>query len=120
MASGGGTVVEAQGATISGAIGGWGSPDTIDLQGVQASSFTFTAGTLTLYGANHAVVGDFAFTGTLSQADFAIGSDGHGGTDITDPNAGAASRSLMHGDFGFDHPGESVANWGIFLVHHGL
>ena len=46
----------------------------------------YAAGTLTIYGVGHMVVERLGFQGSLSAADFTLGADGHGGTDITDPS----------------------------------
>jgi hypothetical protein len=85
--SGPGTLVLDPGLNVgllNGPINGFGASDVIDYSAV-ANGFTYTpgtgGGTLTLTE-NGTAVGSLQLSGSYSQSDFAIRSDGHGGTDI--------------------------------------
>ena len=83
--SAGGTLILEHSAVLGGAVGGWAAGDIIDVRAVAATAIAYAGGTLTLYGSGHVVADTIVFQGTLSGADFAFGTDGHGGTDLTDP-----------------------------------
>ena len=68
---------------VSSTVHGFGAGDVIDVEGVRATSLGYSHGTLTLYGSTHAVVDRLDFAGNLTDADFGLHVDGHGGTDIT-------------------------------------
>jgi hypothetical protein len=80
--SGGGQAILEAGAKIEGRFGGWGSGDTIDVRTVQATSFLFQGGTLSLLNAHDHVAYKLDFDGTYTSADFALKPDGAGGTDV--------------------------------------
>lgn len=63
-------------------LNGFGSGDQIDLLGQKASSLSFFNDTLTVVGQAGAIA-HLAFTGSYSQTDFTLSSDGHGGSLIT-------------------------------------
>jgi hypothetical protein len=56
--------------------------DTVDLSGVAATSLTYSGQTLTVHESGGASLA-LRFGGTYTQANFAMASDGHGGTSIT-------------------------------------
>ena len=55
---------------------------TIDEAGIVATSETVSAGTLTLFNAGGTAVGEVAVGTSLASGDFALRSDGSGGTDV--------------------------------------
>jgi len=67
---------------FAGQIAGFAGGDQIDLHATHANGFTFSGGVLTVKeGAN--IVATLNVTGAYTAADFALSSDGHGGTFIT-------------------------------------
>lgn len=82
-----------QGSTLTGSISGWQSFNTIDLGGVSfadgATTLAYAAhgdnsgGSLTVSEGTHAM--SLSLLGQYTAADFAITSDGHGGTSIFHP-----------------------------------
>jgi hypothetical protein len=64
---------------FEGAIGGFTGKDMIDLLNTASTGFTFSGGTLTVENGT-ATAAKLAFAGFYAGADFALGSDGHGGT----------------------------------------
>jgi autotransporter passenger strand-loop-strand repeat protein len=100
-----GLVLE-QSSALTGSISGWQANDFIDLVGIQfdtagttlayAANGDNTAGALTVSDGTH--VATLHLLGQYSAADFAIASDGHGGTLITDPAVVApAQLAALHG-----------------------
>jgi hypothetical protein len=67
---------------FTGTIDGFGGGDRIDLLNIAATSYSFAGGVLTVK-ANGSTVARLDFQGSYAKADFALGSDGHGGTNIT-------------------------------------
>jgi len=67
---------------VTSTLSGFGQGDTIDLRDIQASSALFADGTLTLKSSSGHSVGSLTFLGGYSTANFAVASDGHGGTDV--------------------------------------
>ncbi|MBN8908921.1 MAG: hypothetical protein J0H99_20390, partial [Rhodospirillales bacterium] len=80
------TVVVTATGTFLGTIESFGNGDTIDLQGVTASSLSFDneADVLTLWNDGSAVA-RLAIAGDYGDEDFALSADGSGGVLITDP-----------------------------------
>jgi autotransporter passenger strand-loop-strand repeat protein len=82
-----------QGSTLAGSISGWHSFDTIDLAGVSFVDGTTTlayaaygdnsGGSLTVSDGTHAMT--LSLLGQYTASDFAINSDGHGGTSVFNP-----------------------------------
>jgi hypothetical protein len=70
------------------AFTGFGAGDVIDLAAVQAQSLHFSAGVLSLYGANGGLVDTLHFTGNYQQSDFSLQPYG-AGTDVVYAGAGA-------------------------------
>jgi hypothetical protein len=68
--------------TFLGSIEGFASKDVIDLVNTAATSLTYSNQVLTVDNGATAVA-KLTFVGSYKQSDFAIGSDGHGGTNIT-------------------------------------
>ncbi|MDH2404217.1 hypothetical protein QCM77_30330 [Bradyrhizobium sp. SSUT18] len=87
------SLVLAQSSALTGSISGWQADDSVDLGDVLFSggvtSFAYaqnsdnTGGTLTVSDGTHTA--SLSLLGQYSAADFALSSDGHGGTLITDP-----------------------------------
>jgi hypothetical protein len=69
-------------ANFDGAIAGFSNADTIDLLNKAATGFTYTGGVLTVTDGSETVA-SLRFDGSYTQANFMLGSDGHGGTFIT-------------------------------------
>ena len=67
-------------ADLTSVFSGFGAGDTIDLEGLLATSLRFAHGVLTLYDGN-AVLDTLHFAGA-SAAEFGLASDRHGGTDV--------------------------------------
>jgi hypothetical protein len=65
-----------------GTIAGFAAGDTIDVLRTPHGTFTYTDNALSLIS-NGATVAVLNFNGSYSMSDFALTSDGHGGTDIT-------------------------------------
>lgn len=100
-----GLVLE-QSSVLTGSISGWQANDFIDLVDIQfdtvgttlayAANGGNTGGALTVSDGTH--VATLHLLGQYSAADFAIASDGHGGTLITDPAVVApAQLAALHG-----------------------
>jgi len=100
-----GLVLE-QSSAFTGSISGWQDNDFIDLADIQfdtagtslayAANGDNTGGALTVSDGTH--VATLHLLGQYSAADFAIASDGHGGTLITDPAVVApAQLAALHG-----------------------
>ena len=66
---------------VTSVFSGFGTGDAIDLAKIAATSLTYSAGTLTLFDANHSAVDTLAFTGTYHKADFNLVEQG-GGTEL--------------------------------------
>jgi hypothetical protein len=74
-------IIEQKSGTIIGAIAGFFGGDTIDEAGITITSASFANNTLSLFsGATKA--GTLDLQGNFTSQDFALQSDGHGGTDI--------------------------------------
>jgi hypothetical protein len=67
---------------FGGTIEGFSGADRIDLLNIAATSYNFAGGVLTVK-ADGSTIARLDFAGSYSKADFALGSDGHGGTNIT-------------------------------------
>ncbi len=68
--------------SLTSTLSGFGSGDVIDLQHLSANGLSFAAGTLTVSQGN-TTVDQIAFAGSYTTANFALGTNGHGGTDIS-------------------------------------
>jgi hypothetical protein len=87
------SLVLAQASAFTGTISGWQADDSVDLGDILFSdgvtSFAYaqnsgnTGGTLTVSDGTHTA--SLSLLGQYSAADFALSSDGHGGTLISDP-----------------------------------
>jgi autotransporter passenger strand-loop-strand repeat protein len=94
--AGGGVLQLDASTSFSGQIGGFGGTDELDLRDIQyisgTTSATFTeagsntSGTLTVTDGTHTA--QLTLLGTYATSNFAVGSDGHGGTLVTDPPGG--------------------------------
>jgi hypothetical protein len=62
--------------SVSSTLSGFGTGDRIDLANVQASSLSYSHGTLTLFDASHAVVDTLSFSGKYTAADFSLQQEG--------------------------------------------
>jgi hypothetical protein len=101
--AGGGGILQLDGGSIAfgGTIAGFAQPDELDLPDFvfgSASGLGFSeagsnlSGTLTVSDAVHVV--NLTLLGQYSASQFSLGSDGHGGTLVTDPPAAAASEPV--------------------------
>jgi autotransporter passenger strand-loop-strand repeat protein len=95
------TLVLDHASDFSGFISGWQDGNHLDLSDIQFGEGTTlayvanggnTGGKLTVSDGSHTV--SLALLGQYAAADFAISSDGHGGTVITDPGAGVQQSAL--------------------------
>ncbi len=93
---GSGTLKFGDAKSFGGTIAGFNSGDTIDLLKMIARGRSFTGGALTPGTASGAI--GLTFAGSYTTANFAVGSDGKGGTDIcfVTPPA-AAMADLVRG-----------------------
>jgi len=92
FADGGGeTLVLGSTDTVAATLSGFRSSDTIDLAST-LTTFSFAGGTLTLLDGS-SVVETLTLAGHYTQADFALKSDDHGGTDIFVKSDAAALRA---------------------------
>ena len=90
---------------LSGSISGWQDGNHLDLSDIvfgegtttlaYAANDDSTGGTLTVSDGAHTV--SLAMLGQYTAADFAISSDGHGGTMIVDPGVQAQTQLAVHG-----------------------
>jgi autotransporter family porin len=71
--AGGGQVAVLTSAQIEGSIGNWSAGDSIALDNQDVLSDSYRNGTLTLYGANNAVLGALHFSGSLAAHNFSLG-----------------------------------------------
>lgn len=88
-----GDLILDEGSALTGSISGWQSSGVIDLRGVHfdedATTLAYAAnsdqsgGTLTVADGTHAIA--LSLLGQYTAADFAIASDGHGGTSVYHP-----------------------------------
>jgi hypothetical protein len=69
-------------ASFLGTISGFGGSDAIELVKTKETSFGFSHGALTVMDGK-ATVATLDFAGSYTTSDFALGSDGHGGTAVT-------------------------------------
>ena len=74
---------------------------------------------MTVYGTGHVVAETLVFHGTLTGADFAFGTDGHGGTDLTDPAHQFAPSTAPHDDVARDGLAREPDAFTV-LLGHGL
>jgi hypothetical protein len=102
-AGGDGTLGLETPALVSSVLAGFSIGDKIELAGIQASSFTLSQDTLTLFNAKHAVVDTLQFSGSLSAADIALVTEGRT-TDIVYGGSGPSTlpeewlhTGLVHG-----------------------
>ncbi|HEV2159968.1 hypothetical protein [Bradyrhizobium sp.] len=101
------SLVLAQASAFTGTISGWQDHDSIDLGDILfsdgATSLAYaqnndnTGGTLTVSDGTH--IATLSLLGQYSAADFALSSDGHGGTLLTDPGLApqVALAPALHG-----------------------
>ncbi len=76
------TIVIDPGSGITGGIAGFAASDTLDFAETKLDGATFGNGTLTL--SDHGVVAaTYAMIGQFTAGEFALSSDGHGGTQVT-------------------------------------
>ncbi|MCP3402166.1 hypothetical protein [Bradyrhizobium sp. CCGB20] len=102
------SLVLAQASGFTGTISGWQYHDSIDLGDIQFSdgvtSFAYaqnsgnTGGTLTVSDGTHAA--SLSLLGQYSAADFALSSDGHGGTVISDPTVANGQQQTLVASLG--------------------
>ncbi len=102
------SLVLAQASAFTGTISGWQANDSIDLGDMLFSdgvtSFAYaqnndnTGGTLTVSDGTHTAT--LSLLGQYSAADFALSSDGHGGTLISDPTASNALQQTLVASLG--------------------
>ncbi|WP_456619830.1 MULTISPECIES: beta strand repeat-containing protein [unclassified Bradyrhizobium] len=102
------SLVLAQASALTGSISGWQDHDSIDLGdilfGDGVTSFAYaqnsgnTGGTLTVSDGTHTA--SLSLLGQYSAADFALSSDGHGGTLISDPGAANAQQQMLVASLG--------------------
>jgi hypothetical protein len=90
---GAGKLVLGDPGAVASAIAGFATGSVIDVENVQATTLSFLGGTLTLENGGTAV-GSLVFDGSYTAANFAIGSDKHGGTDISFLPSGAAAADF--------------------------
>jgi hypothetical protein len=76
------TIVIDHGSTIIGAIAGFAASDTLDFAKTKLDGATFANGYLTL-SEHGKVVATYGMVGQFTSGEFALGKDGHGGTDVT-------------------------------------
>ena len=105
--NGGATAVLDSVASFSSTISGFGHGDTIDLANLRVSSVKYLNGTLTLKDGS-ATVGSLAFSADLTQGNFSVGADGHGGSDITYMTASASPPLADDFSLGRHGPGLPV------------
>lgn len=97
------SLVLAQASALTGTISGWQDHDSIDLGdilfGDGVTSFAYaqnsdnSGGTLSVSDGTHTA--SLSLLGQYSAADFALSSDGHGGTLISDPTVANAQQTLV-------------------------
>ncbi len=75
-----GTIVTPSVADLAGTISGWQLGDLIDFTGQQITSFSYSAGTLSLFDGLHGLFGKETFAGSLTSANFTLTGDRMGGT----------------------------------------
>ena len=114
FASGGETLCLDTTAKIGSVFSGFGTCDIIDLQNLQASSITYHNGTLKLFDAGGLLVQKLEVAGQYNQADFALKSDGHGGTDVI--YAGSDAVSLLGRTAGFSGVMELVDHHAMAML----
>ncbi len=73
-------------------ISGFGTGDVIELPSLEASSLSYSKGTLTLFDASQNVVGTLTFAGKFSKADFTLKQYGKTGTELVFAGATAAAQ----------------------------
>jgi autotransporter family porin len=103
-----GTLVLGSLTSVTSTISGFAATNVVDAEKIKASTFTYAAGTLTLISGGQAV-GELFLAGDYKRADFALKSDGNGGTDIFFKEAGS-SDNLGFAGVPIDTPGKSPAD----------
>ena len=102
FAGAGGTLVLDEAAAFSGEISGWEDGDRIALGDIDFGESTTlayvanagnTGGTLTVSDGSH--VASLTLLGQYTAADFALSSDGYGGTVISDPGNPAQAQNVL-------------------------
>ena len=88
FASGSETLALTSPAAVTSVLSGFGAGDVIDLRHITATSLQFLGGVLTIKNGT-ATVGELTFRGAYTTADFALKTDGNGGTDIVVDRASA-------------------------------
>jgi hypothetical protein len=81
LSGGGETLLLAKPGSVTSTISGFAATDTIDLLKTAATKLAYANGTLTVSG-SAGTLATLDFTGSYVQANFALQSDGNGGTDI--------------------------------------
>ena len=101
FASGGhATLTLGSAAGVTSVFSGFGGGDSIDLDSVQGTSLSYADGTLSVLGANEAVLATLDFAGSYTLADFRLDTDG-ANTDIVyagsapEPNSYGGERGLF-------------------------
>jgi hypothetical protein len=90
FAAGGALLTAEAPHALTSTFSGFGTGDVIDLANLVATSFSYANNTLTLFNnGDKPPVDLLTFAGNLSQSDFTLKSDGHGGTDILHAGAHA-------------------------------
>ncbi len=103
-------------AGVTSVFSGFGTGDSIDLSSVQGTSLSYADGTLSVLGANSAVLATLNFAGNYTLADFKLQDHG-ANTDIV--YAGSAPEPNSHGgEPGLCRPG-AVDTLGHFWLLHG-
>jgi hypothetical protein len=107
MVLGGGaeTIVVDPKSTIIGAIAGFAATDTLDFAKTKLDAATFANGYLTL-SEQGTVVATYGMVGQFTGDEFALASDGHGGTDVT---LGAATATGVYNGLTLTAPSTSFA-----------
>ena len=89
-------------------ISGFRTGDTIDVQHVTAASLSFLGGKLKLMDGSGAKILTLSLSGNYTTANFALSSDGHGGTDVSAAGLGAQMAMLMPSKPLVNHSGLSM------------
>jgi len=122
--SAGQTLVLGTTAGDTSVIAGFGGGDTIDVQHVTLASLSFAAGKLKLMDGSGVVKLTLSLSGTYTKANFALASDGQGGTDVLGvglPALMAMARPAVPTPAGASHfhltPQSSHASAATWLPH---
>ena len=100
-------------STFAATIGGFGSSDIIDLLKIKATAATPNASDQLVITDGAKTVATLQLTGNYADDTFAVGTDGHGGTDITTTAPqGTVSPVAASQSFSFDQNGQSFTSTG--------